>query len=79
MDINNCKQDLIDKLINIMLENEIVKNKCNKILNGRKEVNISLNNSESKQNKKIKISVTNAKKSVKDNLLLHKNKQGNEI
>ena len=79
MDINNCKQDLIDKLINIMLENEIVKNKCNKILNGRKEVNISLNNSESKQNKKIKISVTNAKKSVKDNLLLlHKNKQGNE-
>ena len=70
IDINNCEQDLIDKLINAMLENEKIKNKCNKMLDKRKEVNISLDNPESNPNKKLKKSQMSQKISTKKNKLL---------
>ena len=73
IDINNCEQDLIDKLINAMLENEKIKNKCNKILDKRKEVNISLDNPESNPNKKLKKSQMSQKISTKKNKLLLQN------
>ena len=79
IDINNCEQDLIDKLINAMLENEKIKNKCNKILIKRKEVNISLDNPESNSNKKLKKSQISQKISTKNNKrLLQKYKKVDE-
>ena len=79
IDINNCEQDLIDKLINAMLENEKIKNKYNKILIKRKEVNISLDNPESNSNKKLKKSQISQKISTKNNKrLLQKYKKVDE-
>ena len=76
ININVYQSNSVDKLLNIILENEKIKKKCFKILNERKkEENKSLNNSQLNKNKKSPKSIFNKKNNIQVNKSKSKSKR----
>ena len=77
MNNNDYKPNSVDKLLNIMIENENIKNKCNEILKEKKKIiKISLKDSDINKNKK---SVKSLKNNQSNNLFKEEGKKENKL
>lgn len=77
MNNNDYKPNSVDKLLNIMIENENIKNKCNEILKEKKKIiKISLKDSDINKNKK---SVKSLKNNQSNNIFKEEGKKENKL
>ena len=77
MNNNDYKPNSVDKLLNIMIENENIKNKCNEILKEKQKIiKISLKDSDINKNKK---SVKSLKNNQSNNLFKEEGKKENKL
>ena len=77
MNNNDYKPNSVDKLLNIMIENENIKNKCNEILKEKKKIiKISLKDSDINKNKK---SVKSLKNNQSNNIFKEEVKKENKL
>ena len=77
MNNNDYKPNSVDKLLNIMIENENIKNKCNEILKEKKKIiKISLKDSDINKNKK---SVKSLKNNQSNNIFKEEGKKVNKL
>ena len=77
MNNNDYKPNSVDKLLNIMVENENIKNKCNEILKEKKKIiKISLKDSDINKNKK---SVKSLKNNQSNNIFKEEGKKENKL
>ena len=77
MNNNDYKPNSVDKLLNIMIENENIKNKCNEILKEKKKIiKISLKDSDINKNKK---SVKSLQNNQSNNLYKEEGKKENKL
>ena len=77
MNNNDYKPNSVDKLLNIMIENENIKNKCNEILKEKQKIiKISLKDSDINKNKK---SVKSLKNNQSNNIFKEEGKKENKL
>ena len=77
MNNNDYKPNSVDKLLNIMIENENIKNKCNEILKEKKKIiKISLKDSDINKNKK---SLKSLKNNQSNNIFKEEGKKENKL
>lgn len=77
MNNNDYKPNSVDKLLNIMIENENIKNKCNEILKEKKKIiKISLKDSDINKNKK---NVKSLKNNQSNNIFKEEGKKENKL
>ena len=77
MNNNDYKPNSVDKLLNIMIENENIKNKCNEILKEKKKIiKIPLKDSNINKNKK---SVKSLKNNQSNNIFKKEGKKENKL
>ena len=77
MNNNDYKPNSVDKLLNIMIENENIKNKCNEILKEKKKIiKISLKDSDINKNKK---SVKSLKNNQSNNIFKEEGKKESKL